>query len=525
MTATLPGSVSVARMLLALLMLWGLLVPAIGANILARPLGSLLADIPALSAPRSIISDAAPVRGSLFVENVGQFPDAVLFQILGGAHAVRLTHDGLWLTLQEVSDSSSEVGSSLEKLFSDEKSVPRRVANLKLSFVGANPKPVLRPFGRSATKVSYLVGSDAQSWRSDVPTWTGVRYEEIYPGLDLELGWVDGLLDWRMIPRSKEGLASLRNVRLRVKGATQVRSGTQHLELETALGGLSIPLLKIRSTEGLAPSVSTQNSSMVVDAPFQKEPGPTGASRTQAAVLMDSPDDLVYATYVGGSGNDTLKSMAVDDEGCVYLIGETTSLDLGSLASGFDPSHNGARDAYVIKLDASGSSIVYVTYLGGSNEDYGDAVAVDSDGNAYAVGTTYSPDFPAAVGPGYDTSFNGGVDEAFAVKLNSTGTSLVYATFLGGTGYHESAHGVAVDAAGHAYVVGHTWSSNFPAQHGPGYDTSHNGGADAYLLKLHPSGMSIVYGTFLGGSSQEDARDVALDSAGRAYVVGDYSIQ
>ena len=219
------------------------------------------------------------------------------------------------------------------------------------------------------------------------------------------------------------------------------------------------------------------------------------------------------------------------------MTGRTESSDLpmsttlgGPPAPGYDQSHNGQYDAFVVKLNLSGTQLLYATFLGGSSSDIVFSIAVDSAGHAYVAGSTYSSDFPMSTtvggspAPGYDQSFNGGSD-TFVVKLNPSGTQLLYATFLGGSSWEE-ASSIAVDSAGHAYVAGRTYSSDFPmsttvgGSPAPGYDQSYNGSGDAFVVKLNPSGTELLYATFLGGSSGDFGRSIAVDSAGCAYVGG-----
>ena len=150
--------------------------------------------------------------------------------------------------------------------------------------------------------------------------------------------------------------------------------------------------------------------------------------------------------------------------------------------------------------------MLYATFLGGSDHDYGYGITVDDSGNAYVTGKTYSTDFPAVLGPGYDTTHNGGTYDAFVVKLNASGTALLYATFLGGSSY-DNGSGIGADHSGNAYVTGETRSIDFPAALGPGYDTTFNGDHyyyyDAFVVKLNASGTGLLYATFLGGSGND----------------------
>ena len=230
---------------------------------------------------------------------------------------------------------------------------------------------------------------------------------------------------------------------------------------------------------------------------------------------------LEYATFFGGSSTDWGISIAVDGAGNAYVTGDTWSSDFPTTAGAFDTSYNDGWDAYVVKVAASGMRLAYATFLGESDEDNGRAIAVDGAGNAYVTGATRSSGFPTTAGA-FDTSHNGGPShdpsDTFVVKMNAGGTGLVYATFLGGTG-EDWGRGIAVDGAGNAYVAGSTRSSDFPTTAGA-FDTSYNDGWDAYVVKVNASGTGLEYATFLGGSSTDWGRGIAVDGVGSAYVVG-----
>ena len=170
------------------------------------------------------------------------------------------------------------------------------------------------------------------------------------------------------------------------------------------------------------------------------------------------------------------------------------------------------------KLDASGAALGYSTYLGGSGfDEAGYGIAVDGAGNAYLTGYTHSADFPTTPGA-FDTTFNGGVD-AFVTKLDASGAALGYSTYLGGSGF-DGGHGIALDGAGSAYLTGGTASADFPTTPGA-FDTTYNGGGDAFVTKLDASGAALGYSTYLGGSGFDSGNGIALDGAGSAYLTGD----
>ena len=174
----------------------------------------------------------------------------------------------------------------------------------------------------------------------------------------------------------------------------------------------------------------------------------------------------------------------------------------------------GSGDAFLTKLSATGAALLYSTYLGGNGSDIGNGIAVDPAGNAYVAGTTFSTNFPtkAAFQPG-----KGAQQDAFLAKINASGSALVYATYLGGNNTDEG-NGIAVDAAGNAYITGSTASTNFPVQ--SPYRGSNTGSVDAFVTKMNPAGSALVYSTYLGGSAADYGTAIAVDPAGNADVTG-----
>jgi hypothetical protein len=233
---------------------------------------------------------------------------------------------------------------------------------------------------------------------------------------------------------------------------------------------------------------------------------------------------LSYSTYVGGWHAEGAYSIAVDVEGNAYVTGFTYGYNF-PITGAFQPSHGGGTyDAFVTKVNAAGSALVYSTYLGGSSDEIGYGIAVDATGNAYVTGYTYGGSFPITPGA-FQTSL-GGYYDAFVTKLNAAGNALVYSTYLGG-GNVDYGYGIAVDAAGSAYVTGSTVSNNFPTTPGA-FRTSYVGSYDAFVTKLNAAGSALVYSTYLGGSSAvggynagyDYGNGIAVDGTGNAYVTG-----
>ncbi len=226
-------------------------------------------------------------------------------------------------------------------------------------------------------------------------------------------------------------------------------------------------------------------------------------------------DPLIYSTYLGGNGSDGSFGIAVDSAGNAYVTGGTSSTNFPTV-NPLQPTYGGGGDAFVAKINPSGSALVYSTYLGGSSYECGESIAVDSAGNAYVTGGTSSTNFPT-VNP-LQPTYGGGEDDAFVAKINPQGSALVYSTYLGGSS-HDFGDGIAVDSAGDAYVTGNTTSTNFPTTPGT-FQTNFGGGWDAFVAKINPEGSALVYSTYLGGSSYDYGQGIAVDSAGNAYVIG-----
>ncbi len=279
---------------------------------------------------------------------------------------------------------------------------------------------------------------------------------------------------------------------------------------------------------------------------FQTTIGNPGSTNTDAFVtkLNTTGTALVYSTYLGGSAADIGNGIAVDGAGNAYVTGSTASADnpgTPGVDEGF-PTTVGAfqttignpgstnTDAFVTKLNTTGTALVYSTYLGGSAADIGNGIAVDGAGNAYVTGSTASADNPGT--PGVDEGFPttsgafqtalanaAAVTDAFVTKLNTTGTALVYSTYLGG-GAGDVGNAITIDGVGNAYVTGSTFSANFPTAGSP-FQAALSIAPDAFVTKLNPTGSALVYSTYLGGGAADIGRGIAVDPLDNAYVTGE----
>ncbi|MDX6648476.1 MAG: hypothetical protein QOJ97_427, partial [Solirubrobacteraceae bacterium] len=251
------------------------------------------------------------------------------------------------------------------------------------------------------------------------------------------------------------------------------------------------------------------------------------------AKLNPSGNALMYATYLGGGGTDNAKGIAADAAGNAYVTGGTGSADFPTTVGAFQTSAaNEGFNAFVTKLNASGSALLYSTYLGGaSGQSDARAIALDSAGSAYVTGQTTGSGFPTTAGA-FQMTYAGSLGDAFVTKLNPTGTALGYSSYLGGstggTSGQDAGNGIGVDSGGNAYVGGWTEATDFPTTPGA-FQTAKAGGFDAFLTKLNPAGTALAYSTYLGGAADdltgggganERGNPLAIDGTGNVFVTG-----
>jgi hypothetical protein len=458
-------------------------------------------------------------------------------------------------------------------------------AILRMQFEGANSAIKMTGLAKLPGIVNYFVGKDPKQWRTNIPTFAKVKQPQVYPGIDLVYYGNQRQLEFDFIVAPG---ADPKAIRLKVEGADRLEVDAHgdlllhvnkgHIQLQrprvyqeadgvrTELAGhyvltqanevsfqmaahdASRPLVidptLVYSTY-LGGSASEQGNAIAVDAAgnafvtgsTQSLNFPTTAGSFQTTLggsadvfvtkLNPTGTALVFSTYLGGSGDESGLGVAVDAAGNAYVTGLTSSANFPTTAGAFDSSFNGgSADAFVAKLNPTGTALVYSTYLGGGSYDGGIGIAVDAAGSAYVTGFTGSANFPTTAGAFQPASGGcGHADycDAFVAKLNTAGSGLLYSTYLGGTGA-EQGIGIAVDAAGNAYVTGQTYSTNFPTT-ALAFDTTVNGFDDAFVAKLNPTGSGLLYSTYLGGGGScgfdEFGFDIAVDAAGAAYVTGE----
>ena len=445
-----------------------------------------------------------------FEANHSQTDPAVKFISRGSGYSLFLTPTEAVLTLRNgdrriESDDLRSPGSPTRT--SHPSSRPDTVLRMKL--VGANPgqEPQITGLEELPGKVNYFIGNDPKKWRTNVSTYAKVKYQNVYPGVDLVYYGKQRQLEYDFVV--KPG-ADPNWIRLGFDGAKTIRIDESGDLILTTKGG-EVRQQKPVVYQKMAGSRQEIAGSYAVKA--DREVGFEIGTYDLSQPLVIDPV-LSYSTYLGGNSGDSGEGITVDSVGNAYVTGLTSSADFPTL-NAYQASIGGGINAFVTKLTASGG-LSYSTYLGGSSDDRGFDIAVDSSGNAYVTGFTGSTNFPTL--NAFQASY-GGTGDAFVTKLTASG-GLSYSTYLGGD-ESDLGHGITVDSVGNAYVTGYARSSNFPILNA--FQASNAGGiTDAFVTKLTASG-GLSYSTYLGGSGgagQESGQSIAVDSAGNAYVAG-----
>src|SRR5688572_27814964 len=442
-----------------------------------------------------------------FEANHGQAHEDVRFLSRGPGYSLYLTAGEAVLVLTPSNKDAKRKQHDAQA--QPEAKAPVKSAVLRMGLVGAARKPLVSGIEDLPGKANYFIGNDPAKWRTNVPLYGKVHYREVYPGIDLVYYGNQRSLEYDFVVAPG---ADPKKILLAFSGADNIEIDAQGDLVLGAAGGTvrqKKPVI-YQDIDGLRTEIEggyVRNGA--------KRVGFKVAAYDRSRPLIIDPV-LSYSTYLGGSGNDDGRGIAVDGAGSAYVTGNTTSTNFPVTPGAFNPNLSGFSAAFVTKFDPSGSVLVYSTFLGGSGSNETSGIAVDADGNAYVTGGTSSADFPTTSGA-FQTSRRGPSD-AFLTKLNPTGSVLVYSTYLGGSNEEPTTGRIAVDAAGNAYVTGGTWSPDFPTTAGA-FDTRFKG-ADAFVTKLDPSGSQLVYSTYFGASGNDEGIGIAVDAAGSAYVTG-----
>jgi len=390
------------------------------------------------------------------------------------------------------------------------------LGQVRMRLVGASKQAIqaLDPTGGIS---NYFIGNDRTKWRTHIPHYRRVAYKGVYPGVDLVYYGNPQNLEYDFVVAPGADAAA---IQVEYAGADSLRvDGDGDLVLKTATG-------ELRQKRPRAYQ-ETARGRVAVDVSYRLKGRRVAfeLARYDARRRLVIDPILLYSTYLGNSAGDRANSVAIDGAGNAYVTGLTPSMNFPTV-NALQGANAGGNDMFVTKINAAGSARVYSTYLGGTGQDVGNGIAVDSVGNAYVSGSTSSFNFPT-MNPLQAANGGGNLDAAI-VKLNANGSALIYATYLGGNA-EDFGTSIAVDVGGNAYVAGETTSPNFPTTN-PLQPAFGGGGSDAFVAKITANGSSRVYSTYLGGSTanvlgtrDEIAYGIAVDSAGAVYLTGSTS--
>ncbi len=505
--------------------IWGVLFAFCCSVVTASAQASRKPDIAASVTPTAKTSAASRERalkayGTLplsFEANEGQTADLVRFLARGDDYTLFLTPTGAVLTLPEVSPGANDpnvLSSTGKRDF------------LKMELQGAKPYAMVEGADELPGKSNYFIGNDPKKWHVGIPTFRRVEYNNPYPGIELAFYGNKRELEYDFIV-APEADANL--IRLKIDGARSSeidKNGNLLLRVGQKSVQFSAPnvyqddgnkrqpvegrwLVSGKGQFGFRLGAYDHHKALVIDPKI-----------TPAAAVP-----LAFSTYLGGSQTDVGSSVALDTNGDIYIAGHTNSSNFppGQNQGAF-PNYLGtnlSNNAFVAEMDPTGSTLIYSSYLGGNNGDTANGIAVDASGDAYVVGTTFSGNFPVLSAFQSACAGNCTDGDAFVTEFAPLGGSLIFSSFLGGTGF-EQGNGIALNPQGLVYVVGWTSSADFPTA-GNAHQTANGGGDDAFVAEIVPpetAGAGLLYSTYLGGSSTDVASAVAVDSSGKVYVVG-----
>jgi hypothetical protein len=516
---------------------------------------------------------------SFFIQNKGQWdPEVKYLACIGGMNAW-ITNSGVVYDYYRIKKNIDEAKTSKmnprEKQDFENKNTTVQGHVVKMQLVNSEMDVVQVGNNQREGYYNYFMSNDKSKWTSYVPLYDNIEIQGIYKNIDVKYYYDNGIL--RYDYKAKPG-ADLSKVKFKFDGQEGLSVNAKgELVLKTSIGEVTNGKLYAYQMEGETkievPCQFEQRDEGTIGLKA------TGYNEKKELII----DPLVYSTFIGGKGDDFGSSIAIDANGSAYIEGGTFSSNfpstpgayqktfgggifvtkLNSTGSGLiystfisgingnaacpaaitiDASGNvyitgnayqgfpttsgayqtkvgntGNGNAFVTKLNSTGSALVYSTFIGGNSFDLGTSITVDANNNAYITGNTQSLNYPTTIGA-FQTSY-GGETDAFVTKLNSTGTALVYSTYIGGSGSEYSQPSIAVDANSNVYITGSTNSSNFPTTKGA-FQATMSGGNAVFVTKLNSTGSGLIYSTLIGGNFSDFGNSIAIDLSGNAYITG-----
>lgn len=507
----------------------------------------------AQSAPREAIVTPPPPRlaaeyGKLpmsFEANQGQADPQVRFLSHGEGYSLFLTGGEAVLALQkpQKGDLESPKHSLLGR--PGGRAMPRKTDVLRMQFVGSRRSVHPAGVDRLPGTANYFIGNDPSQWHTGVPTFGKVTYAGIYPGVDLVYYGNQNQLEYDFVVAPH---ADATSIHLRFAGGKKLKLDPNgNLEVIAKNGEITFrkPVI-YQEKNGARLSVKGRFTLLKSDSVGFA----IGKYDRSIPIVIDPI--LSYSTYLGGTNGASYgTAISVDGDGDAYVTGAVYATDFPATSGTYQKTNKESAstfDAFVAKLNPTGTALVYATYLGGSGNtsiagtlnhgDYPTGIRVDSSGEAFVAGIAYSVDFPVTPGAFQPTNKGGanGVSNGFVTKINAAGSGLIYSTYLGGSGISgyagqaslgdtggDGCASIDIDTSGDVYVTGTAYSVDFPVT-GGAYQTSNesasSGRPNAFIAKLNPQGTALDYATYLGGSNGDGGSGIAADSNEDAYIDG-----
>lgn len=446
-----------------------------------------------------------PTNKVSYIQNNGQWSKEVQFLIRTPSLDMWITDNGVVYDQYELIGKQSKVQRKSPEF---SKEFVRRGHVVKVLH-SAKSKTTIKPHStglyKQNTQLTYIKNNEsicAQSFES-------VQVNNVCDGIDI-LYYIENnapRYDYIVKP-----FANPQSLRLTVEGAVAISAQNKdNLSLKTSVGEIQ--------QRGLFVYQNIGNTKKKIECSFSVSRDNTisfdlGEYDVTKPLIIDP---LVFSTYIGGSSFESGNGIALDASGNIYVTGTTQSTNYPTTAGSYDGSSNGSVDIFVSKFNPSGTALLYSTYIGGSDNDQSNDIAVDGSGNAYITGFTKSTNFPVTSGV-FQNAYGGGSDDVFVTKLNSSGTALVFSTFVGGSG-RDIGRAIVIDASGNSYITGITESANYDITSGV-FQNTNAGGGDIFITKVNSSGTALLYSTYIGGTALEDANDIVIDGSGNAYITG-----
>jgi gliding motility-associated-like protein len=515
-------------------------------------------------------------KNRFFIENKGQWPKQVKFLARLGGMNCWITDSGVVYDYYQITGNFKQE-ETLNLLPHEKDEFERTHTSYKghvvrMDYAGINLNAEKQGFDKREAYYNYFIGNDSTKWASFVGLYGEVLVKDAYKGIDIRYYFDSGQIRYDYLVNAGVDISQ---INFKLTGAKDVAVNENgELIIQTNLGEVKHGKLYAYQQTG--------NMKKEVSCRFEKKEdgnfGVIASDYEKGLALVIDP--LIWSTFLGGAAaNDVVFALCFDSYRNVYLTGIVNSSNFPTTTGSYDNTANGYSDIFITKLNSNASSLIYSTFIGGWNGDWSSSIVIDSIGESFITGNTGSNDFPVTSGS-YDQKYNDiyilklnssgsglvfstfiggsstneyavdilidnvcniyitgvtesydfpttsgaykqtaiGIEDCFITKLNSTGTALIYSTYIGGD-YYDIANGSVLDKNNNIYITGKTLSANYPTTTGT-YNQTINGGLDCFITKLNSTGSALIFSTFIGGNNSEEARTIALDTSENIYISG-----